>query len=274
MIVVTFLFALLWDRAAAWGFKDGVLHNSIWLERAAGVYHREGRSGKYQLTYAEAKAVCHYEGGHLATYQQLEAARKIGYHMCAAGWLAKGRVGYPIVKPGSNCGFGKTGIVDYGFRLNRSEKWDAYCYNPNGKDCGGIFTDSKHIFKTPGYPNEYENDQICYWHIRVKYGQRIQIQFLDFDLEDDTACTADYLEIYDSYDDVNGFVGRYCGDELPENVISTGNVMTLKFLSDASVIAGGFQIKYIALDPPKKSDGRNTTTQDNTNYFAGRFGML
>lgn len=52
--------------------------------------------------------------------------------MCAAGWLAKGQVGYPIVKPGSNCGFGKTGIVDYGFRLNRSEKWDAYCYNPNG----------------------------------------------------------------------------------------------------------------------------------------------
>lgn len=47
-------------------------------ERAAGVYHRESRSGKYRLTYAEAKAVCEYEGGHLATYQQLEAARKIG----------------------------------------------------------------------------------------------------------------------------------------------------------------------------------------------------
>lgn len=47
-------------------------------ERAAGVYHREGRTGKYQLTYLEAKAVCEYEGGHLATYQQLEAARKIG----------------------------------------------------------------------------------------------------------------------------------------------------------------------------------------------------
>lgn len=46
--------------------------------------------------------------------------------------MAKGRVGYPIVKAGANCGFGKTGIVDYGIRLNRSERWDAYCYNPNG----------------------------------------------------------------------------------------------------------------------------------------------
>lgn len=47
-------------------------------EQAAGVYHREARSGKYKLTYAEAKAVCEYEGGRLATYKQLEAARKIG----------------------------------------------------------------------------------------------------------------------------------------------------------------------------------------------------
>lgn len=59
-------------------------------ERAAGVYHRESRSGKYQLTYAEAKAVCEYEGGHLATYQQLEAARKIGLkknHSCLLSTL-------------------------------------------------------------------------------------------------------------------------------------------------------------------------------------------
>lgn len=43
----------------------------------------------------------------------------------------------------------------------------------------------------------------------MKYGQRIHLQFLEFDVEDDTACMADFLEIYDSYDDINGFVGRY-----------------------------------------------------------------
>ncbi|OXB68673.1 hypothetical protein ASZ78_005864 [Callipepla squamata] len=206
MIALIFFSALLWDEAQAWGFKDGVLHNSIWL----------------------------------------------GFHVCAAGWMAKGRVGYPIVKAGANCGFGRTGIVDYGFRLNRSERWDAYCYNPNGKECGGVFTDSKHVFKSPGYPNEYENDQICYWHIRVKYGQRIHLQFLEFDVEDDTACMADYLEIYDSYDDISGFVGRFCGDELPDDIISTGNVMTLKFLSDASVTAGGFQISRLSGEEGKE----------------------
>lgn len=97
--------------------------------------------------------------------------------------------------------------------LNCSHIWNEYLNSDVvifllGKECGGVFTDSKHVFKSPGYPNEYENDQICYWHIRVKYGQRIHLQFLEFDVEDDTACMADFLEIYDSYDDVNGFVGR------------------------------------------------------------------
>lgn len=52
-------------------------------EQAAGVYHRESRKGRYQLTYKEAKAVCKYEGGNLATYDQLEAARQIGLQRLA-----------------------------------------------------------------------------------------------------------------------------------------------------------------------------------------------
>lgn len=57
-------------------------------EQAAGVYHRESRKGRYQLTFKEAKAVCKYEGGNLATYEQLEAARQIGlYPLRLAGCL-------------------------------------------------------------------------------------------------------------------------------------------------------------------------------------------
>ncbi|XP_048835385.1 tumor necrosis factor-inducible gene 6 protein [Brienomyrus brachyistius] len=250
---IIWLVCLLLEEAWAWGFKGGILHNSIWLEQAAGVYHRESRKGRYQLTYKEAKAVCEFEGGKLATYDQLEAARNIGLHVCSAGWFDKGRVGYPIVKVGARCGFGKVGIIDYGYRLNKSERWDVYCYNPNGKQCGGILTEQHRLINSPGYPDEYEDEQICYWHIRLRYGQRVQLRFLEFDVEDDTACLSDYLEIYDSYDDVTGFVGRFCGDDLPEDFISTGNVITLKFLSDSSVTAGGFQLEYFAVDSPTDS---------------------
>lgn len=55
--------------------------HSVLTEQAAGVYHRESRKGRYQLTYNEAKAVCKYEGGKLATYKQLEAARQIGLQL-------------------------------------------------------------------------------------------------------------------------------------------------------------------------------------------------
>lgn len=52
--------------------------------------------------------------------------------------------------------------------------------------------------------------------------------------------------------------------------------MTLKFLSDASVTAGGFQIKYTAVDPlSKSSQGKNmSTTTVNKNFLAGRFSHL
>ncbi|XP_063788360.1 tumor necrosis factor-inducible gene 6 protein [Pseudophryne corroboree] len=269
-LIFFILIALHLDETFEWGIRNGIFHNSIWLEQAAGVYHRESRSGKYQLTYREARAVCEYEGGQLATYDQLEEARKIGFHVCAAGWLQKGRVGYPIVKPTFNCGFGKKGIIDYGYRLNKSERWDAYCYNPHAKECGGVFTEQERIIKSPGYPDEYENEQICYWHIRVNIGQPILLQFLEMDIEEDTDCLSDYLEVYDSYDDFHGLVGRFCGDMLPDDIISTGNVMTLKFLSDGSITGGGFQLKYTALSPPSKYDPEidtNLTSEANPDFL-------
>lgn len=79
----------------------------------------------------------------------------------------------------------------------------------SAKECGGVFTDPKRIFKSPGFPNEYDDNQICYWHIRLQVWSAYSPEFFDFDLEDDPACLADYVEVYDSYDDVHGFVGRY-----------------------------------------------------------------
>ncbi|XP_068185614.1 tumor necrosis factor-inducible gene 6 protein [Antennarius striatus] len=239
---------VLLKEAQPWGYKNGIFHNSIWLEQAAGVYHRESRHGRYKLTYREALAVCKYEGGSIATYSQLEAARQIGLHVCSAGWFDRARVGYPINKPGSRCGHGKVGIVDYGYRLNKSERWDVYCYNAKSKECGGVLTEQKRLIQSPGFPDEYQDEQICSWHIRVRLGQRVRLHFHKFDVEEDTACLADYLEVYDSYDDVSGFVGRFCGDFLPDDIVSTGNVMTLKFLSDASVTAGGFKLQYTAFN--------------------------
>jgi len=67
----------------------------------------------------------------------------------------------------------------------------------------------------------------------------------------------------------------------PENVtfgflfLVPGNVMTLKFLTDASVTAGGFQIRYMTMDTPSKSsDGKNATSQGKPNFLSGKFGIM
>lgn len=77
------------------------------------------------------------------------------------------------------------------------------------KECGGVLTEQHKIIQSPGFPEEYEDEQICYWHIRVRLGQKIRLHFMEFDVEDDTECLADYLEVYDSYDDISGFAGRW-----------------------------------------------------------------
>jgi len=76
------------------------------------------------------------------------------------------------------------------------------------KECGGVLTEQLRVIQSPGFPEEYHDEQICSWHIRVRLGQRIHLHFLEFDVEEDVGCLADHLEVYDSYDDISGFAGR------------------------------------------------------------------
>ncbi|XP_061429050.1 tumor necrosis factor-inducible gene 6 protein-like [Lethenteron reissneri] len=236
-------------EAHGWAFRDDVWHNSVLLEEAADVFHIHSRHGRYLLTLREARAICAYEGGALATIAQLRKAQRAGLHNCVAGWLADARVAYPVTKASQQCGFGKVGVVDYGVRLNRSERWDAYCYRKKVGTCGGRHMETALNLSSPDYPG-YAALRSCVWTVRVPVSKRVRLSFLDFDLERDGGCLADFLEVYDSYEDVSGLVDRFCGDALPPVIVSTTNVMTLKFHSDASVGGRGFLAYYEAVDPP------------------------
>ncbi len=45
-----------------------------------------------------------------------------------------------------------------------------------------MHTDQEKVLDSPGYPEDYQDEQICYWHIRVRYGQQIRLHFLDLTL--------------------------------------------------------------------------------------------
>lgn len=104
-------------------------------DETVGVFHQQSSKGRYLYTYDDANKACESEGALLATFDQLSAAQQKGFHLCVAGWLVGGKVGYPTTYPSNNCGSGHVGIMDYGVRPNMSEKWDAYCYRFQDVQC-------------------------------------------------------------------------------------------------------------------------------------------
>uniref|UniRef100_A0A8C5IYW2 Stabilin 2 n=1 Tax=Junco hyemalis TaxID=40217 RepID=A0A8C5IYW2_JUNHY len=104
-------------------------------DTTVGVFHLRSPVGQYRMTYEQAREACANESATVATYEQLLYAQKARYHLCSAGWLDGGRVGYPTAFSSPNCGSGYVGIVDYGRRVNLSEAWDVFCYREKEVNC-------------------------------------------------------------------------------------------------------------------------------------------
>ncbi|XP_062914458.1 stabilin-2 isoform X2 [Mobula hypostoma] len=104
-------------------------------DKKVGVFHLRSTKGQYKLNYTQARELCSGHEAVLATYNQLSYAQQAGYHMCAAGWLNGQRVSYPTSYSNPKCGEGHVGIVDYGPRVNTSEKWDVFCYRMKDVEC-------------------------------------------------------------------------------------------------------------------------------------------
>uniref|UniRef100_A0A670YTZ1 Stabilin 2 n=1 Tax=Pseudonaja textilis TaxID=8673 RepID=A0A670YTZ1_PSETE len=104
-------------------------------DATVGVFHIRSAKGQYKLTFADANKTCEDESATVATYTQLLYAQRAKYHLCAAGWLANGRVAYPTAFSAPKCGGGVVGIIDYGIRVNMTETWDVFCYRVKDVRC-------------------------------------------------------------------------------------------------------------------------------------------
>ncbi|MEQ2315756.1 hypothetical protein AMECASPLE_025713 [Ameca splendens] len=105
------------------------------------------------MNFTQADIACQAEGAALATFKQLGDAQQLGMHLCVAGWIEGGRVGYPTRFPSTNCGDNHVGLVMYKDPVDQSSKYDAYCYRlkevscscpegyvGNGDFCNGVLT--------------------------------------------------------------------------------------------------------------------------------------
>ena len=74
----------------------------------------------------------------------------------------------------------------------------------------------------------------------------VNLSFPIFDVEDGPgiSCDYDYLEIYDGPSIFAPLIGRYCNDNLPSDLTSSGPALTILFHSDGGVEEAGFKIDW------------------------------
>ncbi|KAM6983397.1 procollagen C-endopeptidase enhancer a isoform 1-T1 [Tautogolabrus adspersus] len=115
--------------------------------------------------------------------------------------------------------------------------------------CGGKATKSQGEIKTPNWPEKkYPPGTSCSWLITVEPDMVIQVKFDKFVLEADTYCRFDYVAFFNGGEkDDSRLIGRYCGDQAPQPIITSGNVLLVQFVSDLSVTSDGFFAEYTSI---------------------------
>ncbi|HEY8400180.1 MAG TPA: CUB domain-containing protein, partial [Cytophagaceae bacterium] len=101
-------------------------------------------------------------------------------------------------------------------------------------------------------------------------GKMVKLHFTSFD----TQLNADILSVYDGTDENAPLIGSYSGTTIPSDIVAsnTSGQLFLKFVSDASVTAGGFTILSSCVDPEYKIPNIGSsalTTCEATLYDAG-----
>ena len=64
-----------------------------------------------------------------------------------------------------------------------------------GDECGGSYSSSFGVLMSPNYPEAYSHDEFCVWIIIVNDTERVTFTMMELDLEDDTDCRLDYVEV-------------------------------------------------------------------------------
>ncbi|XP_059165396.1 uncharacterized protein LOC131947978 [Physella acuta] len=118
------------------------------------------------------------------------------------------------------------------------------CSNGNlvsSQSCGGTLWGLAGSLQSPNYPNPYPSYSNCTWTVKTDPMLAIQIHVWNLHIED----KYDTIHIYDG----SGISERsqlafFDKSSSHENVMSSGSVVTINFLSDQSVQATGFNITW------------------------------
>ena len=122
---------------------------------------------------------------------------------------------------------------------NTITKTDYITVNEGSNDLimhTGNITTCSAIFHDDGYTSNYTPNKDFVLTINPETsGNMIKVIFSEFELEYNSSCQYDYLEIYDGTSTSSSLIGKYCGTTSPGTITATNNdgALTYKFHSDA-----------------------------------------
>ncbi|NWV50869.1 PAMR1 protease, partial [Daphoenositta chrysoptera] len=102
--------------------------------------------------------------------------------------------------------------------------------------CGQVLRASRGQILLEGYPLNAR----CEWTIHVQAGFNIELRFSMLSLEFDYMCQYDYVEIRDGDNLDSRIIKKFCGNERPPPIRSTGSSLHVFFQSDGSKNFDGF----------------------------------
>jgi CUB domain len=121
--------------------------------------------------------------------------------------------------------------------------------------CGGVITDAKEVVKPPMETDGtgfYQSNSKCRWLVSAPKGFVIQMNVLNFELEQDSQCKYDFVKIFNNGSGNGEAIGPYCGTNIPKVITTPGNLATIVFQSDSSTGKDGFTIGFNFIEASKR----------------------
>ncbi|NXY19737.1 PAMR1 protease, partial [Atrichornis clamosus] len=106
--------------------------------------------------------------------------------------------------------------------------------------CGQVLRASRGQILLEGYPLNAR----CEWTIHVQAGFNIELRFSMLSLEFDYTCQYDYVEVRDGDNLDSRIIKKFCGNERPPPIRSTGSSLHVLFQSDGSKNFDGFHAVF------------------------------
>lgn len=108
---------------------------------------------------------------------------------------------------------------------------DYYIGVKGGNTCYARFYDSQ------GPDQNYKNNEdLTTTFVSTDPEKAFRVHFTAFDVEPDADCSKDVLYIYDGPDEKSPLIGKYCGNTIPDDILTSvgGGAVTFVFVSDGS----------------------------------------